>query len=131
MNIPADLKYTKTHEWTKREGARVLVGITDYAQKEISDVVFVETPKMGQLLQLGKPAAVVESVKAAFDIYAPVSGSVTKVNQKLETSPGDVNEECYGKGWFFEIQMSQENEWNQLLSAEQYTEHLKHESVKH
>lgn len=131
MNIPNELKYTKSHEWAKRDGNKITVGITDYAQKEISDVVFVETPKAGQALQQGKPAAVVESVKAAFDIYAPVSGKVTKVNQKLETTPGDVNEECYGKGWFFEAEMSQEIEWAQLLTPEQYADHLKQESAKH
>ncbi|MSR76685.1 MAG: glycine cleavage system protein GcvH [Candidatus Omnitrophica bacterium] len=131
MNIPQDLKYTKTHEWAKREGNIVIVGITEYAQKEISDVVFVETPKLGQQIERGKPAAVVESVKAAFDIYAPVSGKVSKVNQSLESAPGIINEECYGKGWFFEIDMSYDDDWNQLLSADQYSDHLKQESTKH
>ena len=131
MTIPKELKYSKTHEWARREGNRILVGITDYAQKEISDVVFVETPKVGQEVLQGKPVAVVESVKAAFDIYAPVSGKVLQVNRTLETTPGDVNEECYGKGWFFEIEMSQDGDWNQLLSPDQYADHLKQESAKH
>lgn len=125
MNFPSELKYTKTHEWMKRDGAKAIVGISDYAQKEISDVVFVELPKVGQQVQQGKPAAVVESVKAAFDIYAPVSGKITRVNQALETTPGEVNIECYGKGWFFEIEISNEAEISQLLSVESYQEHLK------
>ena len=131
MTIPKERKYSKTHEWAKRDGNRILVGITDYAQKEISDVVFVETPKVGQEVKQGKQAAVVESGKAAFDIYAPVSGKVSKVNKNLESTPGDVNEECYGKGWFFEMEISQEADWNQLLSADQYEDHLKHEAAKH
>ena len=85
MNFPEELRYTKSHEWAKRDGRRVIVGISDYAQKEISDVVFVELPKVGKETQQFKPAAVVESVKAAFDIYAPVSGKVIKANSDLES----------------------------------------------
>ena len=128
MSFPKELKYTKTHEWARREGNRVTVGITDYAQKEISDVVFVEVPKMGQQAQQAKPAAVVESVKAAFDIYAPVSGKVTKVNQDLESDPGRVNADCYGEGWFFEMELSQESEWQSLMTAEEYEKNIKQAS---
>lgn len=124
MNIPSDLKYTKTHEWAKKEGNVVTVGITDYAQKEISDVVFVELPKVGQSVAQGKAVAVVESVKAAFDIYASVSGKVVKANQDIENNPGTVNEGCYGKGWFFQIEMSNAAEWDALMTAEQYQTHL-------
>ena len=129
MNIPQELRYTKTHEWVRKEGNKAVVGISDYAQKEISDVVFVETPKVGQNAEAGKPLAVVESVKAAFDIYAPVSGQVTKVNTQLEGDPGVVNAECYGEGWFFEIEMDQSSEWDALMSADDYTKMLK-QSVK-
>src|SRR5437763_496202 len=101
MNFPKDLKYTKTHEWALKQGNVVRVGITDYAQKEISDVVFVELPKLNQATQQGKPAAVVESVKAAFDIYAPLSGKVLKANSSIEADPARVNADCYGDGWFF------------------------------
>ncbi len=124
MNFPNDLRYTKSHEWAKRSGNRVTVGITDYAQKEISDVVFVELPKMGQAAVQGKAVAVVESVKAAFDIYAPVSGKVTKVNQELETSPALVNQECYAGGWFFEMEISNPAEWDSLMTAEAYEKNI-------
>ncbi len=127
MNFPKDLRYTKTHEWAKKEGRTVTVGITDYAQKEISDVVFVEVPKAGQAVQAGKPAAVVESVKAAFDIYSPVSGKVTAVNHDIESDPGMVNQECYGKGWFFTVEMSAESEWDSLMTSELYEKNLKTE----
>ena len=120
MNFPKELKYTKTHEWAQRNGKTIRVGITDYAQKEISDVVFIELPKMNQSAQIAKPVAVVESVIAAFDIYAPLSGKVTKVNPDLESDPGRVNHECYGAGWFFEMDIANEAEWNTLLSAQDY-----------
>ena len=125
MNFPKELRYTKSHEWARREGNRITVGITDYAQKEISDVVFVELPKMGQSAMQGKAIAVVESVKAAFDIYAPVSGKITKINQELETSPALVNQDCYANGWFFEMEMSNPAEWDSLLSAEEYEKNIK------
>lgn len=127
MKFPQELRYTKTHEWAKKSGNKVTLGITDYAQKEISDVVFVEVPKIGQTSQQGKPVAVVESVKAAFDIYAPVSGKVTNVNKDLESDPGRVNADCYGQGWFCEIEMASEAEWNALMTAEDYEKTLKQE----
>ena len=120
MNFPAELKYTKSHEWARKEGDRIVVGITDYAQKEISDVVFVEVPKAGSSAEASKPVAVVESVKAAFDIYAPVSGSITKVNSDLENKPELVNQDCYGAGWFYELSPSDAAQWDALMSAEEY-----------
>lgn len=128
MKFPKELRYTKTHEWAKKEGNKITVGITDYAQKEISDVVFVELPKVGQSAQQAKPVAVVESVKAAFDIYAPVSGKVTKMNPELEADPGRVNQDCYGQGWFFEMEASNDAEWNALMTAEDYEKSLKSHS---
>ncbi|HTL47928.1 MAG TPA: glycine cleavage system protein GcvH [Verrucomicrobiae bacterium] len=125
MNFPNELRYTKTHEWARRDGNVLTVGITDYAQKEISDVVFVELPKSGKEGQAGKPIAVVESVKAAFDIYAPVSGSVTQVNSALEGDPGLVNQDCYGKGWFFSIALKDASEWDKLMTKEDYEKSLK------
>ncbi len=124
MNIPKNLKYTKTHEWLREESGRSVVGITDYAQHEISDIVFVELPKVGQEAKQAKPIGVVESVKAAFDIYAPVSGSVKAINTALETDPALVNRDPYGNGWFFEITI-RSNEAANLLTAEQYEEFLK------
>ena len=131
MNFPPELRYTKTHEWARKEGGRITAGITDYAQKEISDVVFVELPKAGQNANQGKALAVVESVKAAFDIYMPVSGKITKVNTELEENPGLANQDSYGKGWFFEIEMAQPAEWDSLLTARAYEEHIKQEAGKH
>ena len=128
MSFPKELRYTKSHEWAKKEGSKVTVGITDYAQKEISDVVFVELPKADQSVEKAKAAAVVESVKAAFDIYAPVSGKISKANPDLEGDPGRVNADCYGDGWFFEIEASNEEDWESLMSAEQYEDHLKQEA---
>jgi glycine cleavage system H protein len=128
MNFPKELRYTKTHEWTAKKDNLVTVGISDYAQKEISDVVFVELPKVGQEVEGGKPLAVVESVKAAFDIYAPVSGKVTRVNPELETKPETVNQDCYGRGWFCEMELTDPSLWDGLMSAEVYENHLKQAS---
>lgn len=120
MQFPGELRYTQTHEWVRREGNRAKVGITEYAQQEISDVVFVELPKVNSATVKGKGVSVVESVKAAFDIYAPVSGNVVAVNTALESDPALVNKDAYGRGWFLEIEMSNPSEWDALLQAEQY-----------
>lgn len=121
MDFPDNLFYARTHEWARREGnIQVVVGITQYAQEQISDVVFVELPKIGAAVSAGKACAVVESVKAAYDIYAPVSGKVTKINDKLESSPQLVNEDSYGEGWFFAIEMENPEELKSLLKAHEY-----------
>ena len=122
MNFPEALRYTKTHEWISVQGAKAKVGVTEYAQKEISDVVFVELPKMGQAVQQAKTAAVVESVKAAFDIYAPVSGKITDANKALESNPGLINQSPYADGWLFELEVSSAAELSSLLTAAQYSE---------
>ena len=122
MNFPENLRYTKTHEWISVQGAKAKVGVTEYAQKEISDVVFVELPKAGQVVQQAKMAAVVESVKAAFDIYAPVSGKITDANKKLEANPGLINQSPYTDGWIFELELSNPAEMNTLMTAAQYHE---------
>jgi len=128
MNFPKELRYTKTHEWVRRDGNKVTVGITDYAQKEISDVVFVELPKLNQSGEKAKPIAVVESVKAAFDIYSPVTGKISGANSELESNPAIVNQDPYGKGWFFELEMSSGSEWDSLLTATDYEALLKQET---
>lgn len=128
MNLPKELRYTKSHEWAKKTGKTIVVGISDYAQKEISDVVFVELPKMGKEVKQNQAAAVVESVKAAFDIYAPAGGKVVKVNQALENDPSSVNTDCYGKGWIFELELSQPAEWETLMTSSDYETHLKQEA---
>ena len=114
------LKYAPTHEWVCVGGKIATVGITDHAQKEISDVVFVELPKLEQLVKQKESAMVVESVKAAFDIYAPLSGKILKINDKLKDKPALVNQSPYGEGWLFQIEISDLNELNTLLSEEQY-----------
>jgi len=121
MKIPSELRYTKTHEWVRRQGERELVvGITEHAQEELKDVVFVELPPVGKQVKAGEAVAVVESVKAAFDIYAPVSGTIATVNAQLGSKPQLVNQDAYGEGWFFAIAPSQPGEWEQLMSAGDY-----------
>jgi glycine cleavage system H protein len=120
MNIPQDLLYTKTHEWAKVEGNRVKVGITDFAQHEITDVVHVELPEVGRVIKKEQFAAVVESVKSAFDIYAPVSGKIVEVNDKVLGSPELVNNSPYENGYLFIIEASDEKELNDLLKADDY-----------
>ncbi len=124
MNLPRELRYTKTHEWARRLADRVVVGISDYAQHEISDIVFVELPKLGQEVAQGKAMSVVESVKAAFDIYAPVSGTIKSINTALESDPSLANRDPYGNGWFFEIVPANWTEWDALLTADQYENFL-------
>ena len=128
MNIPPELRYTKTHEWVRATGGEVVVGITAHAQEELRDVVYVELPMVGKVVKPGEPIAVVESVKAAFDIYAPVSGAVTRVNESLSKSPQLVNQDCYGAGWFFALTPSHPEGFNALLTAEAYTQLLNAES---
>ncbi|MGQ3686387.1 MAG: glycine cleavage system protein GcvH [Candidatus Loosdrechtia sp.] len=121
MKIPDGLFYTKTHEWVSRiNDKEIVVGITDLAQKQLKDIVFVELPSPGKVLKAGAPCAVVESVKAAYDIYAPVSGKVTKINQKVHENPQLVNEDPYGEGWFFQMEISNKEEFANLLDPDQY-----------
>lgn len=120
MEFPNELRYTPTHEWSRKSGDRIRVGITAYAQQEISDVVYVELPKLNTEVTKGKSVAVVESVKAAFEIYAPVSGKVVEINKELESNPGHVNQDPYGKGWLFAIEIRDSSEWDLLLSADAY-----------
>jgi glycine cleavage system H protein len=121
MNIPKNLKYSKTHEWVLVEGNTARVGITDHAQHELTDIVYVETPQIGSHLEATKECAVVESVKAASDIYAPVSGEVVAVNEELGSSPELVNEDPHGKGWLFKVKMSDPGELDDLLSPDDYS----------
>jgi glycine cleavage system H protein len=122
--VPADLKYAKSHEWVRVSGDTATVGITDHAQQELTDVVFVELPAIGRELKAGEACAVVESVKTASDIYSPVSGAVAAVNQTIVDNPGLANSDPYGNGWFFQIKLSQPAEANSLLSAADYTKQI-------
>lgn len=119
-NVPADLKYAKSHEWVRVAGDIATVGITDHAQHELTDIVFVELPDVGRQLKAGEACAVVESVKTASDIYAPVSGTVTENNRTVVDDPALVNSEPYAGGWFFKVKLSQPAELNGLLGADQY-----------
>ena len=120
METPKDLKYSATHEWSRLEDDTVTVGITDFAQDQLGDVVFVELPETGKTFSAGDAAAVVESVKTASDIYAPVSGEVVEVNEELEDAPEKLNESPYSEGWLFKLRISDQNETQSLLSAEDY-----------
>ncbi len=118
-------RYTKDHEYVRIEGETGTVGITDYAQSQLGDVVYVELPTIGKTVEKGGEAAVVESVKAASEVYAPVSGEVVEVNSELEASPGTVNEDPAGRGWFMKIRLTNESELDGLMTEEQYGEFVK------
>jgi glycine cleavage system H protein len=120
-NVPSDLKYAKSHEWVRVADGVATVGITDHAQHELTDVVFVELPDLGRQVKAGEACAVVESVKTASDIYSPVSGAVTEVNKAVVADPALVNSEPYAGGWFYKVKLSDPAELNALLTPEQYT----------
>jgi len=119
-NIPSDLKYTKSHEWVRVSGDTATVGITDHAQHELTDVVFVELPAVGRQVKAGDACAVVESVKTANDIYSPVSGEITEANPAIVANPALVNTEPYKGGWFYKLKLSAPAELSALLTPEQY-----------
>ena len=123
-NVPSDLKYAKSHEWVRAAGDVATVGITDHAQHELTDVVFVELPELGRKLKVGEACAVVESVKTASDIYSPVSGEVTEVNKKVVENPALVNTDPYGGGWFFKVKLANAAEVGSLLGAEEYKKQI-------
>jgi glycine cleavage system H protein len=122
--VPSDLKYAKTHEWIRVAGEHAIFGITDHAQHELTDVVFVELPAKGKQLKAGESCAVVESVKTASDIYSPLSGEVEETNEAVVANPALVNTDPYGEGWFFKIRLSHPDEVSKLLSAEDYTRQI-------
>src|SRR5206468_6633037 len=119
-NIPKDLKYAKSHEWVRVSGAEATVGITDHAQHELTDVVFVELPEPGKQLKAAESCAVVESVKTASDIYSPVSGEIVAVNKAVVDNPALVNSDPYSAGWFFKLKLLNPAELNSLLGPDQY-----------
>ncbi len=119
-NVPDDLRYTKEHEWARVEGSRVRVGITDHAQEELTDVVYVELPAIGRIAKRGEPVGAVESVKAASEIFAPVAGKVVEVNKALEDQPESVNKDPYGEGWMFILESSEVESSRSLMDAAAY-----------
>jgi glycine cleavage system H protein len=124
MNVPSDLRFLPSHEWLRLEGDIATVGITDHAQAELTDVVFVELPAVGKSVDAGDPTAVVESVKAASDIYAPVSGEVVAGNAEVEADPSLVNTDPYGKGWIYQLKVKNPADIAGLMDAAAYQAHI-------
>lgn len=122
MTVPSELKYSKEHEWVKVEGNTVTIGITEYAQGELGDIVFVELPDVDDEINEGDTFGSVESVKTVSELYAPVSGKIVETNEELEDSPEFVNESPYEKAWMVKVELSDESQLDELLSAEQYSE---------
>lgn len=127
MEFPEDLKYTKEHEWVKEDGDTVTIGITDYAQDSLGDVVYVELPEAESTITSGDTFGVVESVKAVSDLYAPVSGTVTEVNDAVVDSPESINDEPYGDAWLLKIELSDAGELDGLMTAEDYKAYTEEE----
>lgn len=124
MEIPKNCKYTKEHEWARPDGTQVLIGITDYAQSELGDLVYVDLPSLGTVLEKGKPLGTVESVKAVSDVYSPLSGVVKKINTTLETSPQLLNEAPYTDGWLVALEPKDKHELNELMDAKSYQDYI-------
>jgi glycine cleavage system H protein len=130
MIFPADLKYSRDHEWTKAEEGRVLVGITDYAQNKLGSIVFVELPVPGKIIKKGDVLVTVDSVKAVAEVYAPVSGLVEEVNESLRDNPEWINRDAYGQGWMVKLKIADSNDTDSLLSAEAYQVFVAEEEAK-
>ena len=128
---PINLRYTKEHEWVRLEGDIATVGITDHAQKELGDIVYVDLPKLGAHVEQAKTLGSVESVKAVSDIFAPISGEVTEINEMLSTTPEKLNEDPHGAAWLVKIKVSAPDEVNRLLSAEDYQKYIGAEGSGH
>jgi glycine cleavage system H protein len=124
MNVPEDLLYTESHEWIKREAGNIRVGITDHAQAELTDVVYVEIPKKDRQVNAKEPIAVVESVKAASDIYAPVKGTVVDANQELSSNPALINTDPFGKGWIYVLKIDNADDLKSLKDAAAYKKQI-------
>ncbi|HEX9169297.1 MAG TPA: glycine cleavage system protein GcvH [Roseiarcus sp.] len=121
----SEIRYTKDHEYVRVEGAEGAVGISEHAQQQLGDVVFAETPPIGKALKQGDPAAVVESVKAASDVFAPVAGEVVAVNSEVESTPGLINEDALGRGWLFRLKIANPGELSELMDESAYADYLK------
>lgn len=122
--IPAELRYRDSHEWVRVEDGIAVVGISDYAQDALGDLVYVELPEVGQVLAAGDEAGVVESVKSASDIYAPLSGEVVEINEELDGAPENVNQDPYGGGWMYKLKPADDGELDEMLTADQYQTHI-------
>lgn len=120
MNLPADLKYTKEHEWAKIEGSTATIGVTDFAQSELGDIAWLDMPSVGDEIKIGETFGTIEAVKTVEDLYAPISGKIIEINSELLDSPEFVNDDPYGKGWIVKLELSDEAEIAKLLSADDY-----------
>jgi glycine cleavage system H protein len=123
-NVPSELKFLSSHEWVAVDGDVATIGVSDHAQELLGDLVFVELPEVGSSLSAGDSAGVIESVKAASDTYAPVSGEVVEINEELEDSPERINDDAYGDGWMYKIKMEDAGELDNLLDADSYTDSI-------
>jgi glycine cleavage system H protein len=131
MKLDNNCRYTETHEWVRVVGDLATAGITDYAQSQLSDVVYVELPEVGDVFDQDDVFATVESVKTAADVYMPLSGEITAVNEELSGSPELVNEDAFGEGWFIQFTPSDLSEWDDLMTPEEYQEHVAKEEGGH
>jgi glycine cleavage system H protein len=126
MNFPQDLTYTATHEWIRFDGNTASVGITDYAQSELGDIIFIELPSVGHAVKAGEPFGSIEAVKTVSDMYAPLTGEISAVNEKLKDAPEIINSDCYGEGWIVRIRVSDPSAREGLLTAAQYQVSIGH-----
>ena len=124
MNTPNDIKYTKEHEWVSLDGETATIGITDYAQSQLGDIVFVEFPDINSEINQNETFGVIEAVKTVADLFAPVSGEIIEVNSSLEDSPNFINSDPYGSGWIIKLKINDSNEYNGLMSSDVYEEHI-------
>ena len=124
MNTPNDIKYTKEHEWVSLDGETATIGITDYAQSQLGDIVFVEFPDINSEINQNETFGVIEAVKTVSDLFAPVSGEIIEVNSSLEDSPNFINSDPYGSGWIIKVKINDLNEYNGLMSSDVYEEHI-------
>jgi glycine cleavage system H protein len=129
MNIPDDLRYTKEHEWVSLDGNIVTIGITEYAQAQLGDIVYVEFPKEGELVTKDETFGVLESVKAVSDCYSPVTGKISEVNEPLADTPETVNEDCYGEGWLIKVELGINGEMDPFMDAQAYKTFVEEESA--
>jgi glycine cleavage system H protein len=127
MDFPEELRYTEKHEWISDEGGKATIGVTEYAQERLGDVVFIEMPEIGMKINKGEAFGVIESVKAASDIFTPVSGEVTGINWTLEDHPEYINQSPYGEGWIIKVRMSDATELNDLMGSEKYRKFVEQE----
>lgn len=129
MEFPDNLKYTKDHEWVRLEGEIATMGITDFAQEQLGDIVYVELPEEGEEVQQGEPFGVIESVKAVSDLYGAVSGTVTEINDPIAENPETLNEDCYEEGWLLKVRIHDKKDLDKLMNHKEYQAHIKEEQA--